>query len=102
MDLVEEKVPELRNETGLTFEPLIDEWREYDYVVGDEVVTLRVNKPRFINIHPVHGAHRILDADGVAHYMPGHWLPRVGLRWKVPEDAAHFSLTVAPTSKVEG
>ncbi len=89
------KMIDLINETELKFEPLVDEWREYDYVVGGKIVTMRVESPRWVNIHPVHGAHRILDADGVCHYMPGNWLPRVGLRWKVPAEHAHFSFTVA-------
>lgn len=87
----------LHNTTGLEFEPVNEEYREYDYIVDGGIVTLRIDQPRYINIHPEHGAHRILDAQGVSHYLPGHWLTRVGLRWKANEGEPHFSFTVAPT-----
>ena len=97
---------ELRNKTELEFEPVNEDWREYDYAVETEhgigIVTMRVENVRYVNVHPVHGAHRLLDANGVSHYMPGNWMKRVGLRWKVAEGEPHFSFTVAKKDTSNG
>jgi hypothetical protein len=81
----------LVNNTELVFATLEDDWREYDYVVDGKVVTFRVVNPRHLNVHPQHGAHRLLDANGVAHYMPGNF---TALRWKVAPGTPHFHYTV--------
>ena len=87
----------LRNTTGLDFHSVNEEYREYDFLVDGSIVKLRIEQPRYINIHPEHGAHRILDAAGVSHYVPGHWMTRIGLRWKANEGSPHFDFTVAKT-----
>lgn len=87
----------LINSTDLEFESVNEEWREYDYLVDGTIVTIRVENVRWLNVHPAHGAHRLLDAEGVSHYMPGNWMPRVGLRWKAAVGEPHFSYTLAPT-----
>lgn len=82
----------LNNTTDLDFAALDDEFREYDYVKDGRKFTIRVNNPRYLNVNTSHGAHRILDADGVVHYLPGGFL---ALRWKVRDGTPHFHTTVA-------
>ena len=83
---------ELRNAAPLTFSKLDDIWREYDYAMPNgTIATIGIEEPRFLNVNPVHGAHRIVDAEGVVHYMPGHF---IALRWYVKEGTPHFHTTV--------
>ncbi len=83
---------ELYNLTDLEFSVLNDDWREYDYVKDGVLFTRRIENPRFLNVNPHHFAHRILDAQGVVHYMPCGW---IDLRWKVAEGTPHFHTTLA-------
>lgn len=83
---------ELRNDTPLKFSKLDDNWREYDYAAPDgKIVTITIENPRFLNVNPIHGAHRIVDECGVVHYMPGNFL---ALRWCVKDGTPHFHTTV--------
>ena len=83
---------ELINTTPLEFTELQDIVREYVYVVEGQQVVVRIQRPRFLNVNPHHGAHRIVDADGTCHYLPSGWLT---LRWEVEEGTPHFHTTVA-------
>lgn len=80
------------NTTPAEFTELKDEWREYDIVKEGVMTTIRIEKPRFLNVNPKHYAHRILDAQGVSHYIPAGF---IALRWKVQEGTPNFHTTVA-------
>ena len=82
----------LINKTPALFTELTDEWREYDIVKEGVKITIRIENPRFLNINTKHHAHRILDAQGVCHYIPAGF---VALRWKVRDGTPHFHTTVA-------
>lgn len=83
---------DLINNTNATFTSLNDDWREYDIVKDGVLHTIRIEKPRFLNINPRHFAHRVLDAQGVAHYIPCGF---IALRWKVADGTPHFHTTMA-------
>lgn len=70
--------------SGLNFKRICTEaWREYTFA-GGEVV--RIEEP--LELHVSANGHRILDGDGVSHYVPLTW---VHLKWKVKDGEPSFS-----------
>lgn len=68
---------------GETFKSIADEeFREYQFEGGG---VYRIKHPKWLHVKrqtaSLH-SHRIIDADGVSHYIPSGW---IGLRWKSPE-----------------
>jgi hypothetical protein len=62
-----------------------EEWRKY--LFAEEVlpdgrirrsVSLQINGPAYLNVSPS-GGHRILDKEGISHYVPCGWKH---LSWK--------------------
>lgn len=79
------QVVEFRNESGLDFRNISSElWREYTF--GDRQ-TVRIDKP--LKLYVSDNGHRILDADGVSHYIPFGW---VHLKWQAKDGEPHFVL----------
>ena len=64
---------------NLEFKPIDAElWREYDFLTDiGKVVTHKINEPLVLNVS-TSGGHRIIDARGMAHYIPPKW---IALRW---------------------
>jgi hypothetical protein len=69
----------------LKFKSLEDEeYREYAFPTGSVV---RIELPIALNVS-ASGGHRVLDSDGISHYIPGGW---IHLKWKVKEGKPHFA-----------
>jgi hypothetical protein len=69
----------------LTFSSLEDEeYRVYSFADGSEV---RIRLPKALNVSKS-GGHRVLDKDGVSHYIPAGWNH---LYWKVFEGKPAFA-----------
>lgn len=51
----------------------LEEWREYDFGQGK---TYRVDRPIRVHItrKPGGDSHRLIDAQGVRHYVPSGWI----------------------------
>jgi hypothetical protein len=68
---------------GVDFVAVEEDWREYDFGNGKVV---RIENPQWLNVkrqtETMH-SHRLIDANGVSHYVPGGW---VHIRWKAPEN----------------
>jgi len=56
----------------------VEMWRDYDFLTEHgKVVTLRINNPMVLHVSSS-GGHRVIDDQGVAHYIPYKW---IALRW---------------------
>lgn len=76
---------EFRNDSGLEFKDISSEqWREYTFDNGQ---TVRIDKP--LKLYVSDNGHRILDAEGVSHYVPLGW---VHLKWLAKDGEPHFVL----------
>jgi hypothetical protein len=75
---------DLRNETDLVFIDISSEqYRIYEFLPDfDDVV---INSPIALNVGA--NGHRILDAQGVSHYVANGWKH---LYWEVKENQPHF------------
>ena len=74
---------DLRNQSGLEFTDISSErWREYLFADGETVV---IDNP--LQLHVSQTGHRILDAQGISHFVPTTWKQ---LRWEARENAPHF------------
>lgn len=60
------------------------QWREYTF---DEGQSVRIDKP--LKLYISDNGHRILDADGVSHYVPLGW---IHLKWQAKDGQPHFVL----------
>jgi len=70
---------ELKNNTNLEFIDISsEEWRAYEWA-EEEVI---INKPQWLAI--TDSGHRILDGEGISHYIPKGW---IHLSW---EGNPHF------------
>ncbi len=79
------QVVEFRNESGLDFRDISSEqWREYTFGEGQ---TVRIDKP--LQLYVSDNGHRILDAEGVSHYVPLGW---IHLKWQAKDGKPHFVL----------
>ncbi len=85
---------ELRNETELKFTDISsEEFRTYTFGnslakggrISDEYATTTIHGPQHLNVS--RGGHRILDKDGISHYVPKGWLH---LSWKAKDGEPHF------------
>lgn len=56
----------------------VEAWREYVFATGP---VYRIDNPKTLYLKDGGTAHRVMDANGVAHYVPAGW--RV-LRWYGP------------------
>jgi len=75
----------ISNNPKLTFSSLEDEqYRVYSFADGSEV---RIEKPQALNVSKS-GGHRVLDGEGVSHYIPAGWNH---LYWKVFEGQPNFA-----------
>jgi hypothetical protein len=69
----------------LTFSSLEDEqYRIYSFSDGSEIT---IEHPTYLNVSKA-GGHRVLDGEGVSHYIPAGWNH---LRWKVFEGKPAFA-----------
>lgn len=72
-------------ENKLEFNDLSDEqYRVYEWA---GFVTIRINEPLKLNVSES-GGHRVLDKEGVSHYIPKGW---IHLYWKVKEGRHPFA-----------
>ena len=72
------------NNSGLEFTDISsEEYREYVFLKGE---TITIEKPTHLHVSES-GAHRLLDARGVSHYIPSGW---VWLSWKAKEGQPNF------------
>lgn len=72
----------LRNESDYTFTDISSErWREYDF--GG--VSVRIDDPQYLAVSD--NGHRVLDADGVSHYIGfgGFYF-----KWQAADGEPHF------------
>lgn len=61
----------MKNETGLQFTEINSEkYRVYEFPGGEQV---RIDNPTHLNVSKS-GGHRILDAQGISHYIPPTWI----------------------------
>ena len=74
---------DFRNESTNKFvDNSSEEFRRYDFS-GDAFVLIK--EPLHLSVSA--GGHRILDAQGICHYIPKGW---IHLWWKVKEGQPHF------------
>jgi len=74
----------MKNESGLVFTVIDSEkYRTYVWKGGDKVT---ITEPTHLNVSPS-GGHRILDKNGVSHYIPAGWLH---LYWEVFDGQPNF------------
>ena len=75
---------DFRNDTRHKFDDISSEtYREY--VFPD--TTVRIEHPVALNVNYSSQGHRVWDAQGVSHYIPGGWRE---LKWEVDDDKPHF------------
>lgn len=70
------------SEKAPVFVPIENEaWRSYKFVRDGQVVETTIIQPVKLNVKRSAGgdSHRIIDAQGVSHYIPAGW---VHLSWK--------------------
>lgn len=74
----------MKNESGLEFSDISTEkYRTYEYPDGG---TITIKNPTDLNVSKS-GGHRVLDSQGVSHYIMPGWRH---LYWEVWEGAANF------------
>lgn len=79
------QVVEFRNDSGLDFKDITSElWREYTFGDGQ---TVRINEP--LRLYVSDNGHRVLDGEGVSHYVPFGW---IHLKWQAKDGYPHFVL----------
>lgn len=75
---------DLRNDTNIKFTDIsTEETRRYQYK-GEEYVV--IENPIALNVSKA-GGHRVLDGQGLSHYIPKGW---IGLSWKARDGQPHF------------
>jgi hypothetical protein len=75
---------DLINESGLEFTDIsTEEFRMYEY---NNAVKLTIEQPLALNVSES-GGHRVLDAEGMSHYVPKGW---IHLKWKAKDNKPHF------------
>jgi len=75
---------DFRNGTKHKFDDISSElYREY--VFPD--MTIKIQNPIALNVSYSSGGHRVWDAAGVSHYVPGGWKE---IKWEVKHDMPHF------------
>jgi hypothetical protein len=78
----------MNNDSKHTFTDITsEEYREYQFPSPQgRFVKVRINKPTHLSVSES-GGHRLLDADGVSHYVPAGW---VHLSWKAKDGHPNF------------
>ncbi len=76
------------NKSTHTFIDIVsEEYREYTFPAAQgRFVKIRIAKPTHLSVSES-GGHRLLDAEGVSHYIPSGW---VHLSWKAKEGQPNF------------
>lgn len=78
---------DLRNESGYEFTDISsEEFRVYEFSSKYNIDRVFVHKPVALSVSQS-GGHRILDEDGVSHYIPSGWIK---LSWVVKDGQPHF------------
>lgn len=77
----------LRHTTSQDFKDISsEEWRQYIFLsAGGAIHKEVINSPAYLAVSA--NGHRILDSDGISHYIPSGW---VSLSWKSKEGFPHF------------
>jgi hypothetical protein len=79
------QVVEFRNDSSLEFKDISsEEWREYAFSDGQSV---HIDHP--LKLYVSDNGHRILDAEGISHYVPLKW---IHLKWKSKNGEPQFVL----------
>jgi hypothetical protein len=60
-----------------------EEWREYVFVKA----IYRIEKPQTLYINKDSNSHRVVDSDGIAHYIKPKWDV---IRWYSPKEEVSF------------
>lgn len=78
----------MKNLSKHVFTPIeSEEFREYTFPAPQgRFVKVRITKPTHLSVSES-GGHRVLDAEGVSHYIPSGW---VHLSWKAKEGQPNF------------
>jgi hypothetical protein len=85
LDDGKEKAMKITDNPVLNFSSLEDEqYRTYEFDGG---FTVRIDRPLALNVSKS-GGHRVLDSEGVSHYIPAGWKH---LAWKVKDGKAAFA-----------
>lgn len=72
----------LENTSGLTFTVISsEEYRVYEFPDN----SIKIKSPQYLNVS--NNGHRLLDADGISHYIPFGWRH---LYWKALPGKPHF------------
>jgi hypothetical protein len=75
-------VLKLRNTSDNKFVDISSEqFRSYTFAESE----VYIDKPQYLAVSA--GGHRVLDAQGVSHYIPKGW---IHLKWKAYGDKPHF------------
>ena len=73
----------MKNESTHKFVDIsTEQFREYVFANG----CVMIDEPTHLSVSKS-GGHRLLDADGVSHYIPAGW---IHLRWRAKSGAANF------------
>lgn len=77
------KNKEMINKSGLDFIDISTEkWRKYNFIES----SVSIDNPLYLNVSKS-GGHRILDAQGISHYIPSGW---IHLCWEAKEGQPNF------------
>lgn len=64
-----------------------EEWRIYEFQGKSGTIDkIKINSPISINVSES-GGHRVLDAEGISHYIPKGW---IHLYWRTKEGQPNF------------
>jgi hypothetical protein len=88
----------LRNETDEEFKDISsEEYRQYSFLADNGFIhRVTINDPLYLNVRPT--GHRILDAQGISHFIPTGWKQ---LSWKAKNNQPHFGFVVNKSIKNE-
>jgi len=78
----------MNNQSGHQFVNISsEEYREYTFVTEKGIpFKIRINEPTNLSVS-ASGGHRLLDAEGISHYIPSGW---VQLSWKAKAGQPNF------------
>jgi hypothetical protein len=75
---------EIRNSSENVFTDISsEEWRLYEFESGAKIL---IKSPTHLSVSKI-GGHRLLDEDGISHYVPATW---IHIAWKAKDDKPHF------------
>lgn len=77
----------MNNQTPYKFIDIsTEQYRNYVFSTPHGLVTIHIANPDKLHVSSS-GGHRLLDVDGVSHYIPSGWLK---LEWKAKPGAPNF------------